>query len=158
MILQQEDKDEIIAITAIHYFTEQNWKWLNLKKDLSKLFTAFEEIKEQYDKYPYMDKNWYVENSATKSVHMSDNWDELQQLRDFLLCYHQYFHFMVRPIGGRKTFCITNRDGKLTNEQKNAAIIAEKIGYNAIVFVVSIPDSIEFDIIQVGGAKLKDEL
>lgn len=148
MILKQQDKDDIVAIVAARYFSENNWKWLNLRKDLPLFFKAFEEIKEQYAKYPYMSRDWYVENSATKSIHMSNNWDELQYLADFLNDNHQNLNFMVKVSDGKKIFCIASNNGNLTHEQENTITLAKRINYDVIVFSVSIPDSIEFDIIQ----------
>ncbi len=151
MILQQEDKDAIVAIVAARHFSEQKWKWINLKKDLQKVFKSFEEIREQYNKYPYMSKDWYVENSATKGIHMCDTWEELQLLAEFLRDYAQYFDFMVRYEGGKKMFCIASNDGKLTQEQENAITVARRLRCNVIVFSVEVPDSIEFDMMQMGG-------
>jgi hypothetical protein len=151
MKLQQEDKDDVVAIVAARYFSEQKWKWINLKRDLQKIYKAFDEIKDQYNKYPYMNKDWYVENSATKSIHMSDNWEELQQLVEFLRDYSQYFDFMVRYEGGKKMFCVASHEGKLTHEQENAITVARRIRSNVIIFSVNIPESIEFEIIQMGG-------
>ncbi|MGB3907255.1 MAG: hypothetical protein WBL02_02345 [Methanomethylovorans sp.] len=151
MILQQEDKDAIVAIVASRYFSEQRWRWINLKKDLQKVMKTFEEIKEQYNKYPYMSRDWYVENSATKGIHMCDTWEELSLLIEFLRDYAQYFDFMVKYEGRRKAFCIASHDGKLTYEQENAITVASRLGCNVIVFSVEVPNSIEFDMVQMGG-------
>ena len=51
MRLENEDKQAIFEIVAARYFTMQNWKCVNLKKDLNKITKAFDELNEQYASY-----------------------------------------------------------------------------------------------------------
>ncbi|WP_269849131.1 hypothetical protein [Methanosarcina horonobensis] len=62
MKLENEDKQSIFEIVAARYFTTQNWKWVNLKKDSNKITKAFDELNEQYASYSYVSRDWYVEN------------------------------------------------------------------------------------------------
>ena len=40
MRLEDEDKQAIFEIAAARYFTTQNWKWVNLRKDVSRIIKA----------------------------------------------------------------------------------------------------------------------
>ena len=150
MELGSEDKTAIIEIVAARHFSSQDWNWISLNSDSVKIRKAFEELGEQYNEYPYMSRDWYVENSATKSVHMCEKWDELKELIEFLDAYGQYFGFMVKG-SDRKSFCIVSESDELTDEQKNAIHHARGLRCNTFVFTASIPDDIGFELSQVGG-------
>src|SRR5674536_130556 len=76
MRLENEDKQAIFEVAAARYFTTQNWKWVNLRKDVSKILKAYDELNEQYASYSYVSRDWYVENMGTKNLHMCSTWDE----------------------------------------------------------------------------------
>lgn len=149
MNLEQKDKDRIVSIVASRYFSEQGWKWIDLNSEVSRIHKAYEELRDQYAAYPYMSRDWYVSNSATKSVHMCENWDELSELVDFLNSFGQYFDFLVKD--GKKALCIASSDGCVTSEQKNAIAQARSSKYNVFVFRVDVPEQIEFELMQIGG-------
>lgn len=149
MKLDQNDKDRIVSIVASRYFSEQGWKWVDLNSEVSKIHKAYEDLKEQYAAYPYMSKDWYVNNSANKSIHMCDNWDDLSSLVEFLDAYGEHFDFLVKDI--KKSLCIASADGYVTPEQKTAISAARMSRYNVFVFRVEVPDDIEFELMQVGG-------
>ncbi|MEZ5335204.1 MAG: hypothetical protein R2741_08205 [Methanolobus sp.] len=149
MDLEQNDKDRIVSIVASRYFSEQGWKWIDLNTEVSKIHKAHEDLRDQYAAYPYMSRDWYVSNSATRSVHMCEKWDELSELVDFLNSYGQYFDFLVKD--GKKSLCIASSDGYLTPEQKNAISVARRSRYNVFVFRVDVPEEIEFELMQIGG-------
>jgi len=150
MELEYEDQAAIIEIVAARHFSSKKWNWISLKDDVGKIFRAFEELDEQYNKYPYMSRDWYVENSATKSIHMCEKWDELKELIEFLDTYAQYFDFMVKN-SDQKSFCIVSGDKELTDEQKNAIHNARGLRCNTFVFTASVPDDVGFELSQVGG-------
>ncbi|TGC08743.1 hypothetical protein [Methanolobus halotolerans] len=149
MELEKQDMEKIVAIVAARYFTEQGWKWVDLRDDVSVIHKAYEDLKEQYDAYPYMSRDWYVSNSATKNIHMCEKWDELAELVKFLDDYGQHFDFLVRD--AKKSFCIASTDGQLGPEEKNAIAVARRLRYNVFVFRVDVPESIGFEVLQVGG-------
>ncbi|MDK2892895.1 hypothetical protein [Methanohalophilus sp.] len=149
MKLNSQDKTEIAQILAEKYFSEMNWKWVNLKKDVDRIFKAYEDIEDQYREYPYMSKDWHVENSATKSIHMCKRWDELKDLVDFLNAYSDNFDFLA--MNDHKMFCIASAEGSLNPQQKNAILEAKKLRYRIFVFNVKVPDDIEFELMQIGG-------
>ncbi|HJH31645.1 MAG TPA: hypothetical protein C5S50_05590 [Methanosarcinaceae archaeon] len=150
MELGHEDKAAIIEVVAARYFSSQKWNWINLKSDVGKIYAAFEELDKQYDEYPYMSRDWYVENSATKSVHMCEKWNELKELIEFLDAYVQHFDFMVKG-SDQKSFCIASESKELTDEQKNAIHNARKSRCNTFVFTASVPDDVGFELSRVGG-------
>lgn len=150
MKLEHEDKEAIVEIAAARYFSGQNWKWVNIRTDIDKIFKAYEDLREQYNEYPYMSKDWYVANSASKSIHMCEMWDELKELVDFLNAYGKHFDFLVKQ-NNRRSLCITSEKGELTSEQKDAISAARRIRCNVFVFTASVPDNIEFDLLQIGG-------
>ena len=150
MELEHEDQAAIIEIVAARHFSSKKWNWISLKNDVSKIFRAFEELGEQYNEYPYMSRDWYVENSATKSIHMCEKWDELKELIEFLDTYAQYFDFMVKN-SDQKSFCIVSENKELTDEQKNAIRHARGLRCNTFVFTASVPSDIGFELSQVGG-------
>lgn len=149
MKLEKQDMDKIVVIVASRYFSQQGWKWVDIRCDTTAISKARDELKEQYDNYPYMSRDWYVSNSATKHIHMCEKWEELEELMGFLRDFGQYFDFLVN--NGKKSFCIANADGILSPEEKNAVAAARKLRYNVFVFKVDVPDSIEFELMQIGG-------
>ncbi len=149
MKLNSQDKTEVAQILAEKYFSEMDWKWVNLKKDVNRIFTAYEEIGDQYREYPYMSKDWYVENSATISTHMCKSWEELKDLVDFLKAYSDNFDFLA--MNDRKMLCIASTENSLNPGQKNAISEAKKLRYSIFVFNAKVPDDIEFELMQLGG-------
>lgn len=149
MKLGQEDREAIIEIVAARYFSQQKWQWISLKRDIGKIFKAYDELNQQYIEYPYMSRDWYVANSSTKSIHMCEKWDELKEMVDFLTAYAQYFDFLVK--NNRKSFCIASENKELTAEQKNAISAARRLRCNVFVFTAEVPDEIEFELAQIGG-------
>ncbi len=150
MKLEISDKKTIANVMAARYFSEEGWKWLNLKDDAGKLYGAFEELEDQYESYPYMSKDWYVSNSATYGLHRCNNWEELARLIDFLRYYEDIFDFFVIN-NGKKVFCIIDLEGVLTEDQKTAIYQARKIGYGIYIFHAEVPDSLEFELAHIGG-------
>lgn len=148
MKLDSKDKKEIADILAGKYFSQNEWKWVNLAKDMPRIQKAYEEIKDQYDSYPYMSKDWYVENSSTKSLHMCSRWDELRDMVDFLNAYVEQFDFLVGA--NHKMLCISSTEG-LSDRQKTAISEARKLRYTVFVFIARVPDEMEFELSQVGG-------
>jgi hypothetical protein len=71
MHLQAEDVEKIGHILARRYFTEQGWKYTDLKLSGKKIIESVDIINEQYAKYPYLSRDWYVENSAEKNIHLA---------------------------------------------------------------------------------------
>ncbi|ODV50493.1 hypothetical protein C7960_2063 [Methanohalophilus euhalobius] len=148
MKLDSKDKKEIADILAGKYFSQNEWKWVNLAKDMPRIQKAYEEIKDQYDSYPYMSKDWYVENSSTKSLHMCSRWDELRDMVDFLNAYVEQFDFLVGA--NHKMLCISSTEG-LSDRQKTAISEARKLRYTVFVFIARVPDEMEFELSQIGG-------
>ncbi|MGP8319704.1 MAG: hypothetical protein ACT6FD_02790 [Methanosarcinaceae archaeon] len=150
MELEYEDKAAIVKIVAARYFSSQKWNWISLKSDVGKIYAAFEELDRQYDEYPYMSRDWYVVNSAKKSVHMCEKWDELKELVEFLHAHAQIFDFLVKS-NDQRSFCIISESKELTDQQKNAIYNARQLRCNTFVFMASIPDDIGFELSQIGG-------
>ncbi|KXS46341.1 MAG: hypothetical protein AWU58_643 [Methanohalophilus sp. T328-1] len=148
MKLDSKDKKEIADILAGKYFSQNEWKWVNLAKDMPRIQKAYEEIKDQYDSYPYMSKDWYVENSSTKSLHMCSRWDELRDMVDFLNAYVEQFDFLVGA--NHKMLCISSTE-ELSDRQKTAISEARKLRYTVFVFIARVPDEMEFELSQIGG-------
>ncbi|ADI74401.1 conserved hypothetical protein [Methanohalobium evestigatum Z-7303] len=146
--LEQTDKESIMKIVAARYFTNQNWKWINLKSEINKIYKAYDELNEQYNAYPYMSRDWYVANSATKNIHMCEKWNELKELMGFLESYAQHFDFMVKN-GDEKFFCIISDNSELSSDQKNAIDIARKSQYKIYEFNMQVPDEVAFEISQL---------
>ncbi|AKB73895.1 hypothetical protein MSLAZ_0634 [Methanosarcina lacustris Z-7289] len=150
MKLENEDKQLIFEIVAARYFTTQNWKWVNLRKDLNKILKSYEELNEQYASYSYVSRDWYVENMGSRNIHMCNTWDELKNLVAFLDTYGKTFHFLVNT-GNRKSFCIVSDSRDLNETQAHAIKEIQKLGYNTFVFLATVPDEIQFQLLQVRG-------
>ncbi|NPE27937.1 hypothetical protein HNV12_21950 [Methanococcoides sp. SA1] len=150
MKLQNYDKELIVEIMAASYFAQQGWKWINLKRDADKLYKIYDELVDQYNAYPYMSKDWYVENSSSKSIHMCSKWQEFKDLVDFLKAYSDDLDFLVNN-NNNKMFCIKSVDGDISDSQKHAIAEARNLRCNVFVFKASVPDNMDFEILQVGG-------
>ncbi|HII00669.1 TPA: hypothetical protein HA351_03120 [Methanosarcinaceae archaeon] len=150
MKLECEDKQAIFEIVAARYFKTQNWKWVNLRTEINKIFKAYEELNEQYASYSYVSRDWYVENMGSKNIHMCRTWEELKNLVAFLNTHAEVFNFLVNT-GSRKSFCIVSDSKDLTEPQSMAIKEVQKLGYNTFVFLATVPDEIEFQLLQVRG-------
>ncbi|RQD80492.1 hypothetical protein D5R95_08750 [Methanosalsum natronophilum] len=149
MRLEQEDKEAIINIVAARYFSCQDWTWINLKNDIEKIYSAYEELNQQYIEYPYMSRDWYVANSVTKNIHMCSTWDELKNFVDFLKAYGNQFNFLVKA--EKKSLCITTENDQISPDYKIAISEARKMGYNVFVFTARVPERIDFDLSYISG-------
>ncbi len=152
MRLENEDKEAIFEIAAARYFTTQNWKWVNLKKDFNRIIKAFEELNEQYASYSYVSRDWYVENMGSRNLHMCNSWEELKNMVVFLNTHGNIFNFLVNT-GNGKSFCILSDSRELKEIHANAIKEGQKLGYNAFVFLATIPEEIDFQLLQVRGVK-----
>lgn len=150
MKIEPEDKHAIFEIVAARYFSKQNWKWLNLKKDVNKIFKAYDELNEQYASYSYVSKDWYVENMASRNIHMCNTWEELKNLVIFLNTNANVFNFLINT-GNRKSFCILNDSKELNETQVKAIREAQKLRYTTFVFLASFPEEIEFQLLRIKG-------
>lgn len=150
MKIEPEDKQAIVEIVAGRYFTTQNWKWLNLRKDLNKILKAYDELNEQYASYSYVSRDWYVENMGSRNIHMCSTWEELKNLVTFLNTHADIFNFLVHT-GTRKSFCIVSGSKELNETQAKAIKEVQKLGYNTFIFLATLPEEIEFQLLQVRG-------
>ena len=151
MDLLAEDIEQIGHILAQRYFTEQGWKFTDLRLSGSKITGAVEVINEQYSKYPYMSRDWYVENSADKSFHLSNRWDKLTVLASLLQTCPDMFDFLLK-INDQRSLCIVKTlQSDLNNQQKNAIADARKSGFNVYIFRAGVPESPDFELEEVVG-------
>ncbi|MDD3041847.1 MAG: hypothetical protein PHW56_02715 [Methanosarcinaceae archaeon] len=148
MQLNSEDKEAIFEIVAARYFTEQQWKWINLKKETEKIFRTYEELEEQYASYSYVSRDWYVENTGSKNTHMCNTWKELKNLVNFLKAYKGVFNFLINT-GDRKSFCIVSDSKEVSETQALAIGEVKELGYTVILFLTSFPEDFDFQILQV---------
>ena len=81
---------------------------------------------------------------------MCNTWDELKNLVTFLNTHGKTFNFLVNT-GNRKSFCIVDDSRELDETQAQAIKEVQKLGYNTFVFLATIPDEIEFQLLQVRG-------
>ena len=81
---------------------------------------------------------------------MCSTWDEFKNLVTFLNTHGNVFNFLVST-GNRKSFCIVSDSRDLNEIQANAIKEVQKLGYNTFVFLATIPDEIEFQLLQVRG-------
>ena len=147
MRLENDDKQAIFEIVAARYFTMQSWKWVNLRKDANKILKAYDELNEQYASYSYVSRDWYVENMGSKNIHMCNSWEELKNLVAFLNTHGTAFNFLINT----KSFCIVSDSRDLTEAQASAIKEVQRLGYNTFIFLATVPDEIEFQLLQVRG-------
>lgn len=151
MHLLAEDIEQIGHVLAQRYFSEQGWKFTDLKLSGSKITSAVEVVNEQYSKYPYMSRDWYVENSADKSFHLSNRWDELTILSSLLHACPDIFDFLLK-INNQNSLCIVKTlQSNLTNQQQNAIAHARKSGFNVYIFKAGVQESPDFELEEVVG-------
>lgn len=153
MRLQAEDLRRMGEIVAERYLADQKHAFVNLRKDVRRIYRAYDGIKEQYHNYPYMSRDWYVANSVDKT-HMCTSWDELRRLVEFLSMHGEHFDFMVKD-DEQTIFYVITLGNELSHELKNAVQAARDAGYSVYVFRVDVPESIEFKMVEVTGASRK---
>ena len=145
MKVEDEDLGFIAEIIATRYFMNQGWKFTNLRES-EKILSAKEEVEEQYERYPYMDKNWYVSNLVSKNFHLCETWNELKKLVEFLEGFKQNFNFIMR-VEGKITLCLINQDDKDKNmEVENAISAAKTYGYSVYTLNIEIPNDVKFNL------------
>jgi hypothetical protein len=151
MYLLAEDIEQIGHILAQRYFAEKGWKFTDLRLSASKIIGAVEVVNEQYSKYPYMSRDWYVENSAEKSLHLSNRWDKLTVLASLLQTCSDMFDFLLK-INDQMSLCIIKTlQEHLNNRQQNAIAEARKSGFNVYIFRAGVPESPDFELEEVIG-------
>jgi hypothetical protein len=151
MHLLAEDIENIGHIISARYFTDQGWRFTDLKQSRNKIIEAHETVNEQYSKYPYMSKDWYVENSVQKNYLPTTRWENLDVLAHFLQNWPDQFDFILK-INAQTSLCIVKtKHTVLTTEQENAIENARKTGYNVYVFKAYVPDIIDFELEEVMG-------
>ena len=146
MKVEDEDRRFIAEIIATRYFLRKGWKFTNLR-DSDKIISAREEVEKQYERYPYMDKSWYVTNLVSKNIHLCETWGELKKLVEFLEGFHQNFSFIMR-VEGKVTFCTINpKSGEPSKEAENAIQVAKRYGYSVYSFNITLPDDVDFELV-----------
>jgi hypothetical protein len=153
MQLEAEDLKAIGEIVAERYFAAQRWDFVNIQKKIESIRRALETANEHYIKYPYLDRDWYVLNSADRNIHFCKSWSGLKRLVDFLNMYARYFDYMVR-IDDQIVFCEVNHGkSELTPHRVDAIKAARDAGYSVYVFRVDIPDSVDFRTEEITGSR-----
>jgi hypothetical protein len=149
MQLQEEDLEKIGHIVARRYFTEQGWNYTDLKLSGKNILESVDTINEQYNKYPYLSRDWYVENSAEKSIHMATRWDDLNILGNLLRIVPDQFDFLLK-FNSQKSMCIVMQT-ELNDQKKNAIAEARKSGFNVYIFKTDVPETMDFELEEVVG-------
>jgi hypothetical protein len=149
MQLQEEDLEKIGHIVARRYFAEQGWNYTDLKLSGKNILESVDTINEQYDKYPYLSRDWYVENSAEKSIHMATRWDDLNILGNLLRIVPDQFDFLLK-FNSQKSMCIVMQT-ELNDQKKNAIAEARKSGFNVYIFKTDVPETMDFELEEVVG-------
>ncbi|MDF1557351.1 MAG: hypothetical protein P1P80_04125 [ANME-2 cluster archaeon] len=151
MNLLAEDIEEFGHILARRYFTEQGWKFTDLANSGSKIIASLDSVNDQYNKYPYMNKDWYVENSVEKNIHMTTKWDDLSKLVGFLQNWPEAFDFLFRFNNSRSLCIVKTQPADLDSEQQRAIADARKAGFNVYIFKAEIPENMDFELEEVIG-------
>jgi hypothetical protein len=149
MQLQEEDLEKIGHIVARRYFAEQGWNYTDLKLSGKNILESVDTINEQYNKYPYLSRDWYVENSAEKSIHMATRWDDLNILGNLLRIVPDQFDFLLK-FNSQKSMCIVMQT-ELNDQKKNAIAEARKSGFNVYIFKTDVPETMDFELEEVVG-------
>ncbi|MCL7414564.1 MAG: hypothetical protein M8349_00675 [ANME-2 cluster archaeon] len=151
MNLLTEDIEEFGHILARSYFTEQGWQFTDITRSGNKIIESLDTVNDQYNKYPYMNKDWYVENSAEKNLHMTTKWDDLSKLVAFLHTWPEAFDFLLKFNANRSLCIVKNKPADLNTEQQLAIADARKAGFNVYIFKAEIPENMDFELEEVIG-------
>ena len=150
MQLLEEDIDNIGHIVARRYFTEQGWNYTDLKLSGKNILESINVVNEQYDKYPYLSRDWYVENLAEKSIHLATRWDDLNILGNLLRIVPDQFDFLLK-FNSQKSMCIVVQT-ELDDRQQHAIAEARKSGFNVYIFKTDVPKTMGFELEEVVGS------
>jgi hypothetical protein len=151
MHLLAQDIEHIGHILARRYFIEQGWIFTDLKQSGARIIEAFETVNEQYFNYPYMSRDWYVENSAQKSILPTTRWEHLDVLVHFLQTWPDLFDFFLK-INAQRSLCIVKvLQFDLNKEQEKAIEDARKARFNVYIFKAHVPDHMDFELEEVIG-------
>lgn len=151
MYLLAEDIEKIGHILAQRYFTEQGWRYTDLALSGKKIIESIDTINEQYTKYPYLSRDWYVDNLADKSIHMATRWDDLHVLGNLLQNSPDQFDFLITMEAQRSLCIVKTLRSELNSQQQKAIENARKAGFNVYIFTAEVPDSMDFKLEEVIG-------
>ena len=149
MQLLEEDIKNIGHIVACRYFAAQDWNYTDLKLSGKKILESIDTVNEQYDKYPYLSRDWYVENSAEKSIHLATRWDDLNILGNLLRIVPDQFDFLLK-FNSQKSLCLVLQT-ELNSQQKSSIAEARKLGFNVYIFRTYVPDNMDFELEEIVG-------
>lgn len=151
MHLLTEDIEKIGHILARRHFVEQGWQFTDLAQSSKKIIESLENVNEAYNKYPEMTRDWYVDNSAEKSFHMTTTWDELGVLVGLIQTCPDQFDFILKMNNNMSLCMVKTMLSDLNKQQQHAIAYARKAGFNVYIFKADIPDTMDFELDEVAG-------
>ncbi|MCL7412779.1 MAG: hypothetical protein M8353_04065 [ANME-2 cluster archaeon] len=151
MQLSTEDIKDVGQILARRFFTEQGWKFTDLKLSGNKIAQSLANVSDSYNKYPDMGKDWYVANSAEKNIHMTTSWNRLSELNNLLKAWPGQFDFLLKTSTNVSLCTVKSLGSDLNYEQQRAIADARKLRFNVYIFKTDIPDEMDFELAEVVG-------
>ncbi|MCL2141675.1 MAG: hypothetical protein FWH46_02185 [Methanimicrococcus sp.] len=148
MKLDNQDKKRIFEILAEKYFRENQWKYFSISKDAEKVQKYSDEINRQHAAYPSITRDWYIQNSGSRSIHLCDSWEELKIILGFLKIGEKYFDYFV-DTGELKAFCVLSATKELEPDRIDMILNAQEAGIKTLVFLSDVPDEIEAHVLQI---------
>jgi len=141
-----EDIRKRISIFAGEAFLKaQGYEYTNLYEQADRIKKSLHWIEKQYDMYPYLSRDWYVENSSEKKLHFCRKYKDLKNLVEFLMLYPGEFDFLINS--EKLTLCkVVSDKGEARTEGVNAA---GKYGYDVMFLRVDIPEKFEVETVEV---------
>ena len=143
--LDSEIRRKISNFAGEAFLKASGYEYTNLYEQGDRIKKALHWVEKQYEMYPYLSRDWYVENSSEINIHFCRKYDSLKNLVEFLTLYGNEFDFLIN--GEKLTLCKVIND--LSEARTEGVNAAEKYGYKVMFLRVDIPEVFEVESVEV---------
>jgi len=148
MRINSQDKMRIFGVLAERYFEDNQWKFYLVSKDTEKIIKIYDDINTQHAAYPSITRDWYVQNGGSRSIHLTDSWEELKTVVAFLKTGAEHFDYFV-DTGELKAFCVLSETKELAPSRIDMILKAQDAGIRTLVFLANVPNEFEASVLQI---------
>ncbi len=139
--ISTEVKRKVANIVGEEFLKGKKLEFTNLKEKGAAIKRSLKSVDQQYEAYPYLSKDWFVENSAERTLHFCRKYSDLKKLVDFLTLYGKDFDYLIN--GERTTLCkIVIED---SDKDAEAVTAAYNTGFRVLFLQVSVPESFDVE-------------
>ncbi len=142
--LDKDIRKRISIFAGEAFLKSQGYEYTNLYEQGDRIKKSLHWIEKQYEMYPYLSRDWYVENSSEKKLHFCRKYRDLKSLVEFLMLYPGEFDFLIN--GEKLILCkVVAERSEMETEGVNAAV---RYGYDVMFLGVDMPEKFEVELLR----------